>query len=110
MIKVTDVIDYVHRFTLNMTNLNTAHKRKDTSRLYRIVQDDFATTVTTKWKSGLKVNIQRCIPSMLHGFVFFSDGFVHKKKAKLFPVHKNVQSKRRSPSGKFVVLICSYSQ
>ena len=71
MIKVTDVIDYVHRFTLNMTNLNTAHKRKDTSRLYRIVQDDFATTVTTKWKSGLKVNIQRCIPSMLHGFVFF---------------------------------------
>ena len=47
-------------FTLNMANLNTAHKRKDTSRLYHIVQNDFATTVTTK--SGLKVNFQWCIP------------------------------------------------
>ena len=28
-----------------MTSLNTARKRKDTPRLYRIVENDFATTV-----------------------------------------------------------------
>ena len=35
-VKVTNVIEYVHRSTLNMTNLNTntAHKKKDRSRLY----------------------------------------------------------------------------
>ena len=33
-----------------MTNLNTTHKSKDSFRLYHIVENDFATTVTTKWK------------------------------------------------------------
>ena len=42
-IKVTDVIEYVRRSTLNMTNLNTAHKRKGRSTLYHIVENDFVT-------------------------------------------------------------------
>ena len=45
-IKVTDVIEYVRRSTLSMTNLNTAHKRQGTSRLYHIVENDFSATVT----------------------------------------------------------------
>ena len=36
-----------------MTNLNTAHKRKDRWRLYHIIEGDFATTATTKWKASL---------------------------------------------------------
>ena len=41
---MTDATEYVRRSTLNMTNLKTAHKRKDRSRLYHIVGNDFATT------------------------------------------------------------------
>ena len=42
-------------YTYNITNLNTAqpHKRKERSRLHRIVEVDFATRVTTKWKPCL---------------------------------------------------------
>ena len=36
------------RPTLNMTNLNTAQGRKVRSRLYHVVEDDFAAVVTTK--------------------------------------------------------------
>ena len=43
--QVSDVIEYVHRCTFNMTNLNTIHKRKDRSRLYHVVEDNFPTTV-----------------------------------------------------------------
>ena len=50
---MTDVIEYVRRSTLNMTNVNTAHKRKGRSRLYHIVENDFATTVKAKWKPSL---------------------------------------------------------
>ena len=39
---------YVRRSTLNMTSLNTADIRKGISRLYHIVENDFATAVTTK--------------------------------------------------------------
>ena len=49
-IKVTDVMEYMRRSTLHMTNLNTANKRKCRSSLYHIVENDFATTFTTKWK------------------------------------------------------------
>ena len=49
-IKVTDVIEYVRRSTLDMTNLNEAHKREGRSRLYHIIENDFPTTVATKWK------------------------------------------------------------
>ena len=35
---------------VNMTNLNTAHKRKGKTRLYYIIRNDFAMTVTTKWE------------------------------------------------------------
>ena len=46
------MIKYIRRSTLNdMTNLNTAHKRKVTSRVYHMVENDFATIVTTKWKA-----------------------------------------------------------
>ena len=45
VIKMTDVIEYVRRSTLNMTSLHTAHKRKDRSRLYHVVENLFATTV-----------------------------------------------------------------
>ena len=41
---MTDVIEYVRRSTLIMTNLNTVHKRKGRSRLYHIVENDFPTT------------------------------------------------------------------
>ena len=34
-----------------MTNLNTAHKR----RQYEIVEDDLSTSVTTKWKRGFEL-------------------------------------------------------
>ena len=34
-----------NRPTLNMTNLNTAHGRKVRSRLYHVVEDDFAAVV-----------------------------------------------------------------
>ena len=37
-------MEYARRFTLAMTNLGTAHKRKDRSRLYHIVENDFTTT------------------------------------------------------------------
>ena len=49
-INVTDVIEYARRSTLNMTNLGKTHKRKGRSRLYHIVANDFATTITRKWK------------------------------------------------------------
>lgn len=42
-------------YTLYMTDLNVAHKREDRSRLYRIVEDDFTTTVSTKWKPNLVI-------------------------------------------------------
>ena len=61
--KVTDVIEYVRRSTLNMTNLNAAHKRKGRSTLYHIVQNDFAMTVTTKWKLGFRVIFRHGIRS-----------------------------------------------
>ena len=42
--QVTDMIEYVYA-DLHLANLNTAHKRKGRSRLYQIVENDFATTV-----------------------------------------------------------------
>ena len=33
---ITDVIEYVQRSSLNMTNLNTVHKRKGRYRLYTL--------------------------------------------------------------------------
>ena len=43
------MIEHIHRSTLNMiTDLNTPQKGKDRFRLYHIVEDNFATTVTTK--------------------------------------------------------------
>ena len=56
-IKVTNAIEYVRRCTLNMTNLNAVHRRKGGFRLYHIVQDDVATTVTTKWNLGFTQTI-----------------------------------------------------
>ena len=53
-IKVTDVIEYTRRSTLNFTNLNTAHKRKGRSKLHQIVENDFVTTATTKRKLELR--------------------------------------------------------
>ena len=47
---MANVTEYVRRSTLNMTNLNPAYKRKGRPRLYNIVENDFAGTVTTKWK------------------------------------------------------------
>ena len=35
-----------------MTNFNTAHKRKYISTQNHMVENDCATTVTTKWKVG----------------------------------------------------------
>ena len=47
--------EYVHRFIhLNKYNLNAVHKRKNRFRLYHIVEDDFVTTVTTKWKQDFR--------------------------------------------------------
>ena len=40
-----------------MIDLNTVHKGKDGSRLYHIVENDFTTIVTTKWKVGLSIEI-----------------------------------------------------
>ena len=37
---MTDVIEYARRFTLNMTNLNTAFQKKGRSTLYHIVEND----------------------------------------------------------------------
>ena len=39
------MVEYVRRSTLNMTDLNTAHKRKGRSRLYHIVEKVFVATV-----------------------------------------------------------------
>ena len=39
-----------------MTDLNTAHKIKDRSKLFHIVEDDVATTVTIKYGTRLKEN------------------------------------------------------
>ena len=33
-----------------MTDLNAAHKRKSGSRLYHIAENDFATTIITKYR------------------------------------------------------------
>ena len=52
-VKVTDMIEHVRRSTLIMTNLNTTHKSKDNFRLYHIVENDFATTVTVNLKLSL---------------------------------------------------------
>ena len=46
--KVTDVIEYVRRTTLNSTNLSTTHKRKDRSRLYHIVENDLLRQTGTR--------------------------------------------------------------
>ena len=54
---MTDVIEYVRRSTLNMTNLNTGHRRKGGPRQTHIVDNDFARTVTTTWKLGLNISI-----------------------------------------------------
>ena len=54
-----------------MTKLNTAHekkRRKDRSTLYQIVENDFATTVTTEWKSGL--------------VIYFMQSYIHAKTTK----------------------------
>ena len=51
------MIEYVHRSTLDIAYLNTAHKRKDISRLYHIFEDDFVTKVTTKWKPDLNMKL-----------------------------------------------------
>ena len=53
--KVTGVIEYVRRCTLNTTNLNTVHKRQGRSGLYHIVENDFSATVTTEWKLDSRV-------------------------------------------------------
>ena len=37
---MANVIYYVHRSTLNMTDLKTTHKSKDRSRLYRMIYID----------------------------------------------------------------------
>ena len=49
-IEVADVMEYVHRSTINITNLTTVHERKGRSTLYDIVRNDFGKRVTTKWK------------------------------------------------------------
>ena len=49
-IKGTDVIERVRRSTLNMTNVNTAHKSKGGFRQNRIVENDFATTLYDQMK------------------------------------------------------------
>ena len=46
---MSDVIEYVRRSALNMTNLNTARKRKDGPKLYHIVENDSL----DRWKLGL---------------------------------------------------------
>ena len=51
-IKVTDVIEYVRLSTLNITKLNTAHKRKDIDPYY--ITSSRMTLLTTKCKLGLK--------------------------------------------------------
>ena len=63
---MTDVIEYVHRVTLNMTNLNTVHKRR--SRLYHIVENDFIhinltlqkTTKNSLSRAGFELASHRC--------------------------------------------------
>lgn len=50
---VVNVVNISDRSTLDMTDSNTAHKRKNRFRLYRIIKDDFPKTVTTKWKPAL---------------------------------------------------------
>ena len=45
---MTDVIEYIHRSTLNMTNLNTVHKIRFRPRLYHVVEVDFDSTITSK--------------------------------------------------------------
>ena len=37
---------------VHLTNLNTGHKRKRRSTQYHIVENDFARTVTSKWKQN----------------------------------------------------------
>ena len=44
---MTDVVESV-QLTNNMTNLKTAHKRKDRFRLYHVIKEDFSTIVGTK--------------------------------------------------------------
>ena len=53
--KEADVIEYVHRRTLDLTNFNTARKEKKRSKLCNIVEDDFDTTVTTIRKPGFRM-------------------------------------------------------
>ena len=55
---------HVRRCTLNITNLRTAYKRKDRPRLYHIVENDFTTTVTTKWKLGLRQHVKMNFKSL----------------------------------------------
>ena len=40
---VTDVIEYVRRSALSITNLKSPHKRKSRSTLYHIVESDLET-------------------------------------------------------------------
>ena len=70
---MTDVTEYVQRLTLNMTKLNTAHKRKGRSRLYHIVENDFTATVTAKWKLDFQtVRDMTSVYSLLGVFMMFS--------------------------------------
>ena len=41
-------MEHSHRFTLNITDLKTAHKRKDRSKHYNIVENNFPSTVETE--------------------------------------------------------------
>ena len=66
-IEVTDVIEYVRRTTLNVTNLNTVHKREDRSRLYHIVKNVFA---TTKWKLRLGLAYEGKQPARRRKFCY----------------------------------------
>ena len=47
-IKATDVIQYEHRSAFDMTDLHTAHVRKDRVGPSHIIENDFAMTIMTK--------------------------------------------------------------
>ena len=89
---MTNVIEYARRFTLNMTNLNKAHKRKGRSRLYRIVENDFATTVTTKRSvRSSVVNILKCVNAVIIGcdtYTYTVNAWERSKKLSI--MHSNL--------------------
>ena len=70
-IKVIEEIEYVRRSTLNMTNFNIInHKKKGRSRLCCIVENDFAATVTVKWKLDFILAIGLYVLSFLFFPIF----------------------------------------